>query len=92
MRTADLRPDIEALATVRQPKRPECRECVTDRRDVGRILRTVRSASGAHLLRQLAEPHAIEERAPATGASSHCVGQPGERWLYCYPDDKFAAY
>lgn len=52
---------IDAIKSVKQPKRGECEECVK-----------IRSRWVRHPVIASAEP--------------------GERWLYCYPDDEFAAY
>jgi hypothetical protein len=43
------------------------------------------------LLRQLAQPSRDEARA-RDGTPVIASAEPGERWLYCYPDDAFADY
>ena len=42
------------------------------------------------LLRQLAEPARHQARARDAAIPVMASAEPGERWLYCYPDDAFA--
>ena len=71
-------------------KRYECDECVP----IGSRLGAPADLPGVRrdaLLRQLAEP----AREQARAATTHPViasAEPGERWLYCYPDDAFDEY
>ena len=81
---------IKAITTVKHPKRRECEECVK----IGSRwvhLRTCQTC-GATLCcddspNRLATKHALASEHPVIASA-----QPGERWLYCYPDDGFAEY
>ena len=46
---------------------------------------------GHALLRFVAEP-ARDEDTPSSGHPVVASAEPGERWLYCYPDDHMAEY
>lgn len=78
----------ENIAGVIHPKERACAECVK----IGARwvhLRTCQTC-GATLCRDSSQSkHASKHARP----SSHPViasAEPGERWLYCYPDDVFA--
>jgi hypothetical protein len=81
---------LAAIKTVRHGKRHECAECVK----IGAQwvhLRTCQQC-GATLCcdsspNQHASKHARATRHPVVTSE-----EPGERWLYCYPDDTFAEY
>jgi len=81
---------IEAVHQVKHAKRRECEECVK----IGSEwvhLRTCQTCGGIRCCDSSPNRHA---RAHAR-ASSHpviCSAEPGERWLYCYPDDAMAEY
>jgi hypothetical protein len=75
---------IESITKVKQAKRRECEECVK----IG--------SRWAHL-RTCQECGATRccDDSPNQHASKHPViasAEPGERWLYCYPDEAFAEY
>jgi hypothetical protein len=78
------------ISTVRHAKRHECEECVK----IGSPwvhLRTCQEC-GATLCcdsspNRHASKHARVSHHPVVASS-----EPGERWLYCYPDDAFAEY
>jgi len=82
--------DLNAITKVRGPVRRECEECVK----IGASwvhLRTCQTC-GVTLCcdsspNRHASKHAHESEHPVIAS-----GQPGERWLYCYPDDAFAEY
>lgn len=81
---------ISSIRTVRLPQRLECEECVkigTDWvhlrccQECGRTL-CCDSSPGKH-----ASAHARASGHPVVASA-----EPGERWLYCYPDEAFAEY
>ena len=81
---------LSAITTVRQAKRRECPECVKIKAQWVH-LRTCQEC-GATLCcdsspNQHASKHARASKHPVVASS-----EPGERWLYCYPDDGYAEY
>lgn len=81
---------LGAIKDVRQPKRHECEECVK----IG--------ASWVHLrtCQQCGTTQCCDD-SPNKHATKHYRGtkhpviasaEPGERWLFCYPDNGFAEY
>ena len=83
-------PHIAGIEEIRRPKRHECEECVkTGARWVH--LRTCQECGTTRCFDDSPNRHATKH----AGASGHPViasAEPGERWLYCYPDDAFAEY
>jgi hypothetical protein len=81
---------IAAITTVRNATRHECQECVkTGARWVH--LRTCQECGATLCCDSSPNRHASKH----AGASAHPViasAEPGERWLYCYPDEAFAEY
>ena len=81
---------IEAVHQVKHAKRRECEECVK----IGSEwvhLRTCQTCGGTRCCDSSPNRHASAH----ARASSHpviCSAEPGERWLYCYPDDAMAEY
>ena len=81
---------IAAVSEVKRPKRRECEECVP----IGARwvhLRTCQEC-GTTLCcdsspNRHASAHARTSRHPVVASA-----EPGERWLYCYPDDAVAEY
>lgn len=81
---------IEAITDIKHAKRRECEECV--KIGSGWVhLRTCQfcgvtlccdSSPNRH-----ATAHAHTTRHPVIASA-----EPGERWLYCYPDEAFAEY
>ena len=81
---------IAAVRTVRQAERRECAECVkTGGRWVH--LRTCQ-ACGVTLCCDSSPARHASKHAKATSHPVIASAEPGERWLYCYPDDAFAEY
>jgi hypothetical protein len=81
---------IEALESVKKAKKRECEDCVKmGARWVH--LRTCQEDGGTRCCDSSPNRHASQH-----AASSHhpliASAEPGERWLYCYPDDAFAEY
>lgn len=81
---------ITSLEAVVHPKRHECDECV----EMGGRwvhLRTCQACGGTRCCDSSPNQHA-SKHARATGHPVIASAEPGERWLYCYPDEAFAEY
>ncbi|HBB86753.1 MAG TPA: hypothetical protein DC047_03970 [Blastocatellia bacterium] len=81
---------IEAITTVKHANRRECEECVK----IGSRwmhLRTCQTCSATLCCDDSPNRHATKH-AHATAHPVIASAEPGERWLYCYPDDAFAEY
>jgi uncharacterized UBP type Zn finger protein len=81
---------LEAVHTVKQPKRRECEECVR----VGASwvhLRTCQECGATLCCDDSPNRHATAH-AKATGHPVIASAEKNERWLYCYPDDEMAEY
>jgi hypothetical protein len=83
-------PHIGVITIVKHAKRRECDECVK----IGARwvhLRTCQECSTTLCCDDSPNRHATKH----ARASEHPViasAEPGEHWLYCYPDDTFAEY
>jgi hypothetical protein len=81
---------IGSIKDVKQAKKRECEECVK----IGARwvhLRTCQQCGGTRCCDSSPNKHASKH----ARSSSHPViasAEPGERWLYCFPDDAFAEY
>ncbi|MBK7972338.1 MAG: UBP-type zinc finger domain-containing protein [Deltaproteobacteria bacterium] len=81
---------IEAITELEHANRRECGECV----EIGATwvhLRTCQTCGTTRCCDDSPNRHATAH----AHASQHPVissAEPGERWLYCYPDDAFAEY
>jgi hypothetical protein len=82
--------DIDGVTDVKQPKAHVCETCVTTgARWVH--LRTCQTCGVTLCCDSSPNKHASAH----ARSSNHPViasAEPGERWLYCYPDDVFAEY
>ena len=81
---------IRAIGNVRGPKRRECEECVK----IGATwvhLRTCQECGTTQCCDDSPNHHATRH-ASASGHPVITSAEPGERWLYCYPDDAFTEY
>jgi hypothetical protein len=81
---------IDAIDEVRPPQRRACEDCVK----IGARwvhLRTCQACGGTRCCDDSPNRHA-SKHAAATGHPVIASAEPGERWLYCYPDDAFAEY
>jgi hypothetical protein len=81
---------IRTLATVKPPQARQCDECVA----IGGSwvhLRTCQTCGGTRCCdsspNRHASKHARVSRHPIVASA-----EPGERWMYCYPDDAFGEY
>lgn len=81
---------IAAVQTVKPPAAPVCDECVkTGTRWVH--LRTCQTCGETHCCDSSPSQHA-SKHAHSSGHPVIASAEPGERWLYCYPDDAFVEY
>jgi hypothetical protein len=81
---------IDAIETVLHPKTRVCEECVKIKA-TWLHLRTCQSCGVTLCCDSSPNRHASKH----AHASHHPViasAEPGERWLYCFPDDAFAEY
>ena len=81
---------LEALTTVKKAERYECVECVA----MGARwlhLRTCQEC-GVTLCCDSSPNRHASKHARAYGHPVVASAEPGERWLYCYPDDAFVTY
>jgi uncharacterized UBP type Zn finger protein len=81
---------ITAITTVRTAQRRECEECVkTGSRWMH--LRTCQECGTTRCCNSSPNKHA-SKHADASGHPVVASAEPGERWLYCFPDDAFGQY
>ena len=81
---------IASVTQVTPAKQHQCDECVkTGSHWVH--LRTCQECGGTHCCDSSPNRHATRH-AKASGHPVIASAEPGERWLYCYPDDAFAEY
>ena len=81
---------IDAVDTVKPAKAHECEDCVK----IGGVwvhLRTCQICGGTRCCDNSPNKHA-SKHARSSGHPVIASAEPGERWLYCYPDDAFAEY
>jgi hypothetical protein len=87
---ADTCSHIEEVDSIKRPKALECEECV--KTGSGWVhLRTCQTCGATLCCDSSPNRHASRH----AKASEHPViasAQPGERWLYCFPDEVFAEY
>lgn len=81
---------LTAIQAITSAQRYECDECVK----LGTSwvhLRTCQSCGATLCCDNSPERHATRH-AQISGHPVIASAEPGERWLYCYPDDAFKAY
>ena len=83
-------PHIAAVKKVIAPKAYECESCVKMGSDWVH-LRTCQSC-GATLCCDSSPNRHASKHARVAGHPVIASAEPGERWLYCYPDEAFAEY
>jgi hypothetical protein len=81
---------LQAITTIKHPQRPVCEECIkTD--DAWVHLRTCQTCGATLCCDSSLNRHA-SRHAHASGHPVIASAEPGERWLYCYPDEAYAEY
>ena len=81
---------IKAIKLIKLPERRECEECVK----IGARwvhLRTCQTCGMTLCCDSSPNQHATKH-ALATEHPVIVSAEPGERWMYCYPDDNFVEY
>jgi hypothetical protein len=81
---------LAAIIAVKQPKLRECEECMK----IGSRwvhLRTCQECGATRCCDSSPNRHA-SKHARASGHPVIASAEPGETWLYCYPDDAFGDY
>ncbi len=81
---------IGAIEEIKQAKRRVCEECIK----IGATwvhLRTCQQCGATLCCDESPSRHATRH-AHSSGHPVIASAEPGERWLYCYPDDAFAEY
>jgi len=81
---------ISAVSSVKQPARRVCEECIKTG-DSWVHLRTCQQCGQTLCCDNSPNKHATKH-AHATSHPVIASAEPGERWLYCYPDDGFVDY
>lgn len=81
---------ISAITAVKHAKRRECEDCVKIRSRWVH-LRTCQECGATRCCDDSPNRHATKH-AHATSHPVIASAEPGERWLYCYPDEAFAEY
>ena len=90
MANDDLCAHLSAIKTVMHPRKHECEECVKiHARWVH--LRTCQTCGSTLCCDNSPNQHATKH-AHATSHPVIASAEPGERWLYCYPDDGMVEY
>jgi len=81
---------IAAITTIRTSERRECEECVkTGARWVH--LRTCQECGTTRCCDSSPNKHA-SKHAHSSGHPVVASAEPGEQWLYCFPDESYAEY
>ncbi len=81
---------LGSITAIKPAKSHECEECVKIRSRWVH-LRTCQTCGVTLCCDSSPNKHATRH-ARASGHSVIASAEPGERWLYCYPDDAFAEY
>jgi uncharacterized UBP type Zn finger protein len=90
MTTKSVCAHISAIETVKPSQRRECEECVKTG-DIWVHLRTCQTC-GATLCCDSSPNRHASRHAQHSGHPVISSAEPGDHWLYCYPDDAFAEY
>ena len=81
---------LSAITTIKHPKKRVCEECIKTGSEWVH-LRTCQECGHTHCCDNSLNRHATRH-AQATGHPVIASAEPGERWLFCYPDDEFRQY
>ncbi len=81
---------LQAITTIQPARRHVCEECLKTN-DTWVHLRTCQTC-GATLCCDSSPNRHATRHARLTGHPVIASAEPGERWLYCYPDDAYAEY
>ena len=81
---------ITAIDTVRHATRRECEDCVKAGTSWVH-LRTCQQCGATMCCDESPSRHA-RKHAKGSGHPVIASAEPGERWLYCFPDDSYAEY
>ena len=81
---------ISAIDEVKVPTLQQCDECVKVG-DSWVHLRTCQTCGGTHCCDSSPNRHATRH-AQVSGHPVMASAEPGERWLYCFPDEMTVAY
>jgi len=81
---------LDAITSVKHPKKRECEECVKIN-SIWMHLRTCQTC-GVTLCCDSSPNRHASHHARAAGHAVIASAEPGERWLYCFPDDAFVEY
>lgn len=88
--TAESCPHLEGIVEVKPPEVLKCEECL--RTGAAWVhLRTCQTCGVTLCCDSSPNQHATKH-ARNSGHPVIASAQPGERWLYCYPDDAFIQY
>lgn len=83
-------PHLGAVTAVKHAQRRECEECVK-RGDEWVHLRTCQEC-GVTLCCDSSQNRHASRHARKVGHPVIASAEPGERWLYCYPDEAYTEY
>lgn len=86
----DLCAHVRAIEDVKVPRAQQCDECVKLGDDWVH-LRTCQTCGGTHCCDSSPNRHATRH-AQLSGHPVIASAEPGERWLFCYPDDSVVGY
>lgn len=81
---------IDAITEIKPAKAHVCEECVK-MRSSWLHLRTCQTCGGTHCCDSSPNKHA-SKHARTSGHPVIASAEPGEQWLYCYPDEAYAEY
>jgi hypothetical protein len=81
---------VRTIESVKVPTKQQCDECVKIGDDWVH-LRTCQTCGGTHCCDSSPNRHATRH-AQVSGHPVVASAEPGERWLFCYPDNVAVAY
>jgi hypothetical protein len=81
---------LQAITALKRARRPECDECVKTG-DEWVHLRTCQECGATLCCDNSLNRHA-SRHAQVSGHPAIASAEPGEHWLYCFPDEAFAEY